>query len=198
MSWAVFRRRKAMKRVLIFFAEGFEEVEALTSVDFLRRAGIDVTTVGIGGSRINSAHNVEIKTDIQMKDFDEKTALGYDALIFPGGMPGAENISNDPAVNSLVKEFNRKSGLIAAICASPAVVLFPTGILEGRKVTCYPGFEERFDATVKHSLDRVVIDGNVITSRGPGTAAEFSIALIETLLSTAEADQIRKSTLQIF
>ena len=187
-----------MKRVLIFFAEGFEEVEALTPVDFLRRAGIDVITVGIGGSRIMSGHNVEIATDIQLKDLDEKAGLGYDALIFPGGMPGAENISAAPAVNSLIKKFSQNSGLIAAICASPAVVLFPTGILEGRSVTCYPGFEERFDTTVRFSTDRVVNDGNIITSRGPGTAAEFSIALIEALLSASEAEQIRKGTLQNF
>ena len=187
-----------MKKVLLFLAEGFEEVEAVTPVDFLRRAGVEVVTVGIGGSRVSGAHGIRIEADTVLPDISDvsKTAEGYDGLVFPGGMPGAENIAAEKIVSELIEAFNARGRIIAAICASPGVVLAGTGVLDGRKATCYPGFESRFPGSARPSEDRVVIDGNIITSRGPGTAAEFSIELIRQLAGDKAAEQIKTGTLQ--
>ncbi|MBI9105969.1 MAG: DJ-1/PfpI family protein [Spirochaetales bacterium] len=167
-----------MKRVLVFLADGFEEVEAVTPVDFLRRGGIEVVIVGIGGGRITGGHGIEITADIKLSDLGPSEAGSADALVFPGGMPGASNLAAEERVNVLITDFNRQGKLIAAICASPAVILAPTGVLDGRRATCYPGMEKMFGDGTSFSSDRVVIDGNIITSRGPGTAIEFSAAII--------------------
>ena len=187
-----------MKKALLFLAEGFEEVEAITPVDFLRRAGVDVKTVGVGGLDITGGHGIIIKADINISDLSLEEAIEYDAVIVPGGLPGADNVAADNMANLIIKYFSDNEKIVAAICAAPAVVLAPVGALDGKTATCYPGFEKVFGDSADFSPDRVIVDGNLITSRGPGTAAEFSVALIETLAGAEAADQIRKGTLQLF
>lgn len=181
-----------MSTAAVFLADGCEEVEALTQVDFLRRAGIKVITAGIGKKTITGGHDIHITADTEVDQLEEP----LDAVIMPGGMPGAEHIAKSQKANDIIQSTYRAGNLVAAICAAPAVVLAPTGILAGKKATCYPGFEERLSDDIKFSEERVVVDGNVITSRGPGTAAEFAVAIIRYLEGDKAADEIHRKTLQ--
>ena len=171
------------KKVLIVLADGFEEIEAVTPIDVLRRAGLEVTTAGVGKRKITGAHGIPIEADTEIDRYDGTP----DAVVLPGGQPGADNLSKSEGVKRLLARVNGKKNLIGAICASPAVVLAPQGYLDGRKATCYPGFEGRFGSKISFSSDRVVADGNVITSRGPGSAFEFALELVERLVSPAKA-----------
>ena len=185
-----------MKRVLLFLARGFEEVEAVTPIDYLRRAGVEVTTIGIGGRMIDGAHGISIEADTVLSELEG--AEDYDGLVFPGGMPGAENIAVEERVLKLIDSFNRKGKIIAAICASPGVILAGTTVLDGKKATAYPGFEKKFGADTEFSSERVVRDGNIVTSRGAGTAAEFAIELIKIFTGEETAQSIKDGTLQNF
>jgi 4-methyl-5(b-hydroxyethyl)-thiazole monophosphate biosynthesis len=175
----------------LLLAEGFEEVEALTTVDFLRRAQLDVRIVGIGDGVIEGSHGISVVPDMSI---DQLTGE-VEGVIVPGGMPGAENVASSDKALELIRRADERGRLVAAICAAPAVVLEKAGVLRGRGATCYPGFENRF-TDVDFRQDRVVVDGNLVTSRGPGTAAEFSMALIEILAGKKAADEIASATLQ--
>ena len=178
-----------MKKALVFLAEGFEEIEAATPIDFLRRAGIEVTCVGIGSPRVTGAHGLEFRADIELSAMGSEAA-DADMIIFPGGMPGASNLASEPAIKSLIMDFNSRDRYIAAICASPAVVLAPTGVLDGRSATCYPGMQSGFGPDTSYSEERVVIDGNIITSRGPATAMVFSYVLVKLLEGRLAAEDL--------
>lgn len=180
-----------MKKAAVLLADGFEEVEAITPIDFLRRAGIEVTVAGVTGMEIRGGHGVIVSADIPVNQVSEGD---LDVVIIPGGMPGAENVAASREARSLIEEVFAAGKLIAAICAAPAVVLDPLGILKGKKATCYPGFEERF-RDAKYLNERVVRDGNVISSCGPGCAAEFSFGIIEYLLGTGTAEEVKRRTL---
>ncbi len=180
-----------MKKIAVLLADGFEEVEAVTPIDFLRRAGIDVVTAGVAGKTVTGAHGVKISADAAVGEL----SADMDGVVLPGGMPGARNISDSAAAVDLVRKTLAAGKLVGAICAAPAVVLGAHGLLQGRRFTCYPGFE-RDVRGASFTPDRVVTDGNLITSRGPGTAAEFSLALIGKLVGREEAEKIRKGTLQ--
>lgn len=182
------------KKALILLAHGFEEVEALTPIDFLRRAGVDLLIAGVGGKTIRSSRGVGVVCDALVKDLD---AYDFDALILPGGMPGAKNIRESSAAEKCIRSMHRDGRILAAICAAPAVVLDSLGLLEGKRASCYPGFEKQFQGAI-FTPERVVWDGNILSSRGPGTAAEFSLALISSLCGEEEAEAIRKKTLQPF
>lgn len=160
----------------LFLANGFEEIEALATVDILRRGGMDVTTVSINHDHfVTGAHNVTVKADITFKEADFN---GSDWLILPGGMPGASNLHEFGALCDLLKVHADK-GRIAAICASPAVVLAPTGLLDGKNATCYPGFETALIAAgAHHKNERVVVDGNIVTGNGPSSATPFALEII--------------------
>ncbi len=177
----------------LLLAPGFEEVEAVTPADFLRRAGIDVRLVGVGGRLVEGNHGLRLEADTTLEEMLK--AEEPEGVILPGGMPGAANLAASPAVIELIRRLHAAGRLVAAICAAPAVVLEPAGVLAGKRATCFPGFEERF-ATARFSAGRVVVDGNVITSRGPGTAAEFSEKLIETIAGRAKALEVHHRTLQ--
>ncbi len=180
-----------MKKAVILFADGFEEVEGITQADFLRRAGIEVTLAGVKSLKVRGSRGIDITCDALLSDLDEAV---FDAVVVPGGMPGAANVYESSEAGRLVKAMMKRGALVAGICAAPAVVLEPLGILEGKKATCYPGFEKRFhDAS--YSPERVVKDGNLITSQGPGSAAEFAFAIIGYLLGEAEAAEVQKATL---
>lgn len=183
-----------MKTVGVLFANGFEEVEGITQVDFLRRAKVEVITLGVEGTEIEGGHGIVVKTD---KSVEEGRSIQFDGIVIPGGMPGAENVASSEAARSIITRCFKEGGVVGAICAAPAVVLVPTGILDGKRATCYPGFEKNFqDKNIEFTEERVVKDGTIITSRGPGTAAEFAVALIREFQGEAAAKSIHDKTLQ--
>jgi len=185
------------KSAIVLLAEGFEEVEAITPIDYLRRAGIEVTVTAVSGNLlVKGARGIVVDADITLYDLanQQETADIYDAIIIPGGMPGATNIAASPEAATLITEMAAAGKLICAICASPAVVLAPLGLLTGKKFTCYPGMEETVQGS--HWTDkRVIISDNIITSRAAGTAGEFSIAIISQLLGETEGDRIAQAVL---
>ncbi|MDR1286345.1 MAG: DJ-1/PfpI family protein [Treponema sp.] len=181
------------KKAIVFLAEGFEEVEAVTPVDYLRRAGVDVTTAAVGASRtVKGAHGMEINADAAFAELAKKGGADagfWDAVILPGGGGGSKNLAASKETGALVRAMAASGKLVAAICASPAVVLAPLGVLKGRKFTCYPGMEKEVSGAV-WSSDPVVADGNIITSRGAGTAGAFALAVIGKLVSEAAGKKI--------
>lgn len=177
------------KKVLVILAEGFEETEALTPVDLLKRAGALVTIAGLNSISIKSSHGIHIVCDITL---DSASLDAYDAIVLPGGMPGASNLAASDAVTSRVLNVFSKGGLIAAICASPAVVLGPIGVLEGKKAVCYPGCESYSPDTQFLSM-HVCRDGNLITARGAGCAFEFGLEIVCYLYGREKADNLALS-----
>ena len=173
-----------MKKIAVFLADGFEEIEALTVVDVTRRAGLHTDIVSVEGEFVRSAHNIVVKAD---KLFNEDELNSYDMIVFPGGLPGAENLANDERVKKLVKEFNDAKKFIAAICASPAMVLAAAGIEENRYITSYPGedFENILDKA-NYVEELVVVDENIITSRGPATTLLFAYKIVDCLGENSE------------
>ena len=161
----------------LFLANGFEEIEALCPLDLLRRAGVQVTTVGVGGGEwITGAHGIEIRPDIPDTMYrDAKPEM----VILPGGMPGAKNLDESATVKQALRAADRNGGYLAAICAAP-MVLGALGIVKDRHATIYPGIEDKLIGATPLA-DEVVVDGNVITSRAPGTAIPFAIALAKLL-----------------
>ncbi|MCR4822489.1 MAG: DJ-1/PfpI family protein [Treponema sp.] len=207
-----------MAEVAVFLAPGFEEIEALTVVDYLRRANVRVTTVSVpeDGSelstdRVTGSHQIPVIADITLKDFIAKMeGQEPDAIYFPGGMPGASNLAANQYLFQLTTKMDRKGKLVTAMCASPAVVLAQTGILASRKWTCYPGMEKNLaqycgsqlkaDELTEHShhIPNVpfVFDNNVLTGRGPGTAEEFAMKLVELLTDAQTAIKIHDGSCQ--
>ena len=176
-----------MKTVNIFFADGFEEVEALTVVDLLRRAGIDTTMVSVtGNNQVKGSHGITIETD---KLFDE--IADTDAIVLPGGMPGTINLKNHQGLAELIRRYDAEGKWLCAICAAPTVY-GSMGLLKGRHATCYPGMESELNCE-KALEDAVVVDDNYITSRGVGTAIDFSLAIIKNLIDDVTADKIASS-----
>lgn len=179
--------------VYMFLANGFEEVEALSPLDLLRRAGVQVTTVGVGGGDlIVGAHGVAVQAD--MPDTMYRDAHP-EMVILPGGMPGAKNLDESRTVEDALKAAYVNGGYLAAICAAP-MVLGKRGYLEGKAATCYPGFEETLKgATLPEDGARVVTDGRVITAAGMGVALEFGLALVCALKGNEVADEVRRAVL---
>lgn len=174
-----------MKRVAIMLGEGFEEIEALTTADVLRRAKIECDLISVKEEYVKGAHNVVVKADkIVGNDLKD-----YDMIVCPGGMPGAENLSKCNILVDTIKEFNNMNNkYIAAICASPAVVLSTAGIIKDRYITSYPG--EEFESILEDSNyveELVVVDGNLITSRGPATTLLFVYKLVDVLGGNSES-----------
>jgi 4-methyl-5(b-hydroxyethyl)-thiazole monophosphate biosynthesis len=174
-----------MSRVLVPLAAGFEEIEAITMVDLLRRAGIEVHTASLAGPTVTGSHGITVTADLPL---DQARVTDYDMIALPGGMPGADHLKHDPRVISLLQQFAQSGRYTAAICAAPGV-LAHAGLLEGRAATSYPGFLRADSAPgIRLRDEAVVVDGKVATSRGPGTALEFGLKLIE-LLEGVEARQ---------
>lgn len=205
-------------KVAVFLAPGFEEIEALTVVDYLRRAEQDVITVSVpeDGSDIVStivtgSHKIPVVADILLRDYISQLAGGEpDAIFFPGGMPGATNLAANQFLFQLATKMARKGKIVAAICAAPAVVLAPTGILAEKKWTCYPGMEnnlaEYCGSQVKaeeltehaHHIKNVpyVLDNNILTGRGPGTAEQFAMMFVEITAGPETAARIKEGSCQ--
>ena len=178
-----------MSKVLLFMAEGHEEIEALTVVDLLRRAGIEIETVSITSNRmVPGSHGIVTVCDQLIEEVDFDSA---DMLVLPGGMPGTLNLELCQPLMEQVHKFNAAGKNIAAICAAPTV-FGKAGLLKGKKATCYPGMEKDLIGA-KASTDSVCHDGNIITSRGLGTAIDFALEIIKTLTDAATAEKIAKS-----
>lgn len=170
---------------VLFLADGFEEVEALTPLDMLRRAGVEVTTVGVGGKQITGAHGIPITADMQEGDVDVSC---MDGVILPGGMPGTKNLEACQAVQKALDTCADKHLLIAAICAAPSI-LGHKGLLQNKKATCFPGFEA--DCAGAQLLPvGVVRDGNIITAKGAGCALYFGAEIVAYVKNRAAAEQL--------
>lgn len=171
------------KTAVVLVAEGIEEIEAVTPGDVLNRCGVDVTYASVGGTgeagtEITGGHHVPMRADCSI---DELGEILFDAVVVPGGGKGAENLHRSELASAFIRRHFDAGKVVAAICASPAVVLAPLGILTGRHATCFPGLERRFGPEVRVCDTTVCVDGNIITSRGPGTAMEFSLKIAEAL-----------------
>lgn len=178
-----------MKKTVMLFAEGFETVEALMVVDILRRGGVGVTMASINEDEVvRSSHGVEVGMDAVLGEVD---ALDYDAVILPGGMPGTLHLGESEAVKKTVLAMNEAGKIVAAICAAPGV-LGKYGLLEGKKACSYPSHEENLTGA-EVLRTPVVKDGNIITSRGLGTAAEFAFELLTVLDGVEKTEQIKEA-----
>lgn len=187
--------------VYVHLAEGFEEIEALTIIDVLRRAGIDVSSVAVrpeteastcgdGCRAVKGAHDIKVKADLL---FEEADYTNCDMIVLPGGMPGAANLAAHKGLTAHIREFAAAGKPLAAICAAP-MVFGDMGLLEGRKATIYPGMEEHLrGASVKNY--KAVVDGNFITSRGPATAMAFALAIVAYIKDEKLADKLAKDML---
>ena len=177
-----------MKKIGVFLAEGCEEIEALTVVDIARRAGLEVAMISVSGEKqVKGAHDITFLTDIpaEYMDFDM-----LDGIVLPGGMPGTLNLGASEIVQKIIREFVAAGKLVAAICAAPSV-LGEAYLLEGKKATCYPGFEEKLLGATTVEED-VVVDGNIITSRGMGTAIAFALEIVRYFTDDSQAEGLSK------
>lgn len=178
-----------MNRTGVFLADGLEEIEGLTVVDILRRAGVEVVTISVSGKKeVTGAHQITILADELFEQVDFTKLYG---VVLPGGMPGTLNLMKHEGVNRILHQFDQEGKLVAAICAAPSV-LGQAGLLKGRKATCYPGFEEKLTGAVT-STESVVQDGNIITSRGMGTAIPFALSLTAYFQGQEKAEEIGAS-----
>jgi 4-methyl-5(b-hydroxyethyl)-thiazole monophosphate biosynthesis len=186
------------KKALIFLAEGFEEVEAITPIDYLRRAGVEVSSCALGSKTlVYGSHKIPVTADCCSDELESSGKLAahqWDALLLPGGIPGARYLSESQTVANLVKAMAEAGKIVAAICASPALVLFPLGVLQGRRWTCFPGMEQT-DQDSRWVAEPVVTDGNIITSRAAGTAGQWAAALIRALIGEEQAKTIASNVL---
>ncbi|MCX5644487.1 MAG: DJ-1/PfpI family protein [Phycisphaerae bacterium] len=174
------------KKVLVPIADGSEEIEAVCIIDTLRRAGAEVTVAAVGRLQVTASRGVKIAADATIADCRGQI---YDCIALPGGMPGAEHLRDSAELIEMLKKQKQAGRFYAAICAAPAVVLQPHGLLEQVRATCYPAFRNKLDLAYA-SDERVVIDGNCVTSQGPGTAIEFALKLVELLFGTEKARQV--------
>jgi len=183
-------KEDVMPRVVVILADGFEEVEAISIIDVLRRAEVDTVIAGLHEGQITSVRKVIVVPDtvIDKVKFDD-----FDMIVLPGGQPGADNLNADLRVRELIKNFSRTGKLIGAICAAP-IVLAGAGVLHGKHATSYPAYREKVGDVV-YEEKSVVEDGNVLTSRGPGTALYFGLAIVERLVGKEKSQKIKEAML---
>ncbi len=180
-----------MPHVITVLAPGFEETEAVTFIDLLRRADITVTVLGLESREVTGSHGITIAADKLLADFKD----AFDAIVLPGGMPGTKNLANSQPLLELIRRTHKRGGLCAAICAAP-IVLAKAGVLAGVKATCYPGFEKELGGA-QFADNEVVRDRTIITSRGVGTAIHFALELISCLAGPETAEKVKKAILYI-
>jgi 4-methyl-5(b-hydroxyethyl)-thiazole monophosphate biosynthesis len=180
-------------RILVPLAEGFEEIEAMSVVDILRRADIEVVTAGLKDGLVEGAHKVRVLPDTSLDKVDSKD---FDGLVLPGGAPGFINLGKDERILTMAREMDRAGKVVAAICAAPSV-LIKAGVLQGRRATVHPSGKKDVQACAEFSEDRVVVDKNLITSRTPGTAMEFALKLVEVLAGKEKMLQVKAETMAI-
>lgn len=176
--------------VYVFLADGFEEIEALTPVDLLRRAGAEVVTVGVTGMTVTGAHRISVTADISAEA--ALAALEQNVpemIVLPGGLPGADNLNASGCVDAFIKKCAANGSFIAAICAAP-YILGVRGILKGRMATCFPGFEDRLEGAQHYDCD-VIRDHNIITGRAMGAATEFALELVAALYGDETSEEMK-------
>lgn len=176
--------------IYMFLAHGFEETEALTPLDLMRRAGLEVTTVGIGGELVTGSHGITVQADIADSVFHDDAP---DMVILPGGMPGTRNLDASPVVDAALRATAAHDGYLAAICAAP-MVLGKRGLLKGKRAICYPGFEKFLDGAIL-SNRHVVRDGKTVTAVGMGAALHFGLELVAMLCGDLAAEELRASVI---
>lgn len=175
--------------IYVFLADGFEEIEALAPTDILRRAGLDVKLCGIGCKKIKGVNGIEITCDTEISEAEQD----LDAVILPGGMPGAENLFKSERLREIVNHCAKSNKLVAAICAAP-IILGRLGLLEGKNACCYPAPDLEKELKGAKMLDKpVCVDGNIVTSKGPGTSLEFGFKIAEILKGSEAASKLRAS-----
>ncbi len=180
-----------MRKIAVQLAPGFEEIEAITIIDVLRRANLEVETISMTSERkVTGSHDIPVVAD---KLFSEADYAEYDVLILPGGMPGAKNLDAHDELKKQIIDFNKNNKVLAAICAAP-MVYGHLGVLQGRKAACYPGFEKELVGAII-SEEPAVVDGNIVTGRGVGAALKFSLKLVELLVGKKESDSLAKAML---
>lgn len=177
-----------LMRALVLLADGFEEIEAVTIVDVLRRGGIAVTTAALGASPVTGSHGIAVGAD---RLLDGISAADFDAIVLPGGLPGSRNLKEDARVLALLGAAARANKTIAAVCAAP-IALEAAGVLAGKRATAYPGHEL---PSARYSEERVVVDGNVVTSRGVGTVLEFALVLVGRLAGVEVKERLERAML---
>lgn len=177
-----------MARVALVISDGFEEIEAVTVIDVLRRAHVEVLVTALQGETVLGGHDIRLHTDTTI---DQVRIEDLDAVVLPGGAPSARTLRDDGRVIALLQGAAAANKMVAAICAAP-IALERAGLLQGRRATSYPGFEP---ASAQYLTERVVEDGNIITSRGPGTAFEFALLLVARLVDAARAAELRQAML---
>jgi 4-methyl-5(b-hydroxyethyl)-thiazole monophosphate biosynthesis len=178
-----------MSKVLVPLAEGCEEIEAVTVIDILRRAGVEVVAAGLTGQPVKCSRGVVIAPDTSL---DNVLAESFDMVVLPGGMPGAEHLKNDKHVARLLQDMAAADKYVAAICAAP-MALHAAGVLQHKRATSFPGVLDALPGSHTYSTDAVVIDGNIVTSRGPGTAMDFALALVELLCGPEQRRKVEAS-----
>lgn len=179
-----------MKKVAVMFADGFEEIEAVSVVDILRRAGVEVKMVGLNKKSVKGAHDIEMIAQMVLDDLEVKD---FDMIVLPGGLPGAKYLAKSDKLLEVLKEFDKNSKFIAAICAAPWA-LSEAKVLKD-SYTCYPGFESKVNHEGYTDSTNVVIDKNIITSRGPATAMEFALNLVKALCGESKFKEIKEGLL---
>lgn len=176
-----------MKKVNVYLAEGFEEIEAVTVIDTLRRAEVDVRMISITGKKaVTGAHRITVSAD---EIFEKADNVGVDMIVLPGGMPGTRYLEEHKGLREVIMSFDEKKKPIAAICAAPSII-GKMGLLSKKKAVCYPGFEDTLKGA-EVCGEPVVKDGNFITSKGPGTAMYFALKLVEVLTDKETAEELR-------
>ncbi|MBI3332847.1 MAG: DJ-1/PfpI family protein [Candidatus Omnitrophica bacterium] len=180
-----------MKRVLVPLAPGFEEIEAVTVIDVLRRAGVEVVVAGTAAGPIRGSQGISMAAD---RPLDQAEPASFDMIVFPGGGVGVENLKAHPRILPLIGEFTARGKWIGAICAAPSL-LGQAGLLCGKQVTSHPCVKEEVAPSSLYSEERVVVDGKLVTSRGPGTAMEFALKLVEMLVGVEKVSELKAAML---
>jgi len=182
--------RMENKKAIVPLADGFEEIEAVTIIDVLRRAGVEVEVAALDEDSLDveGAHNICVVADTTLGELDAAETAAAAALVLPGGMRAMEAFRDDERVGAMIRSFAARGALVAAVCASP-VALHAAGVLKGKKAVCHPGVRERL-AGVNLCDQRVVRDGNIITATGAGTTMEFALKIVETLAGAATASEL--------
>lgn len=174
--------------IYMFLAEGFEEVEALAPLDIIRRAGLEIKTVGVGSKTVIGSHGIPVTADITVDELSDSTP---DMVILPGGMPGTKNLDANETVHKAIADAVKNGAYLCAICAAP-MILGKLGLLVGKKATCFPGFEEYLAGAIVTG-QKVAVDGRIITAKGMGAAVEFGLAIVAALKDEATADELAKA-----
>jgi len=180
-------------RILVPLANGFEEIEAVNVIDILRRADVEVVTAGLEEGLVEGSHKIKVLPDTTLDKIDYRD---FDGLVLPGGAPGFVNLGNDERILKMAQEMDAAGKVVAAICAAPSV-LIKAGVLQGRRATVSPSGKAQVAACANFSEERVVVDGNLVTSRSPGTALEFALKLVEVLVGKEKMLLVKEQTLAI-